>query len=497
MRISLFLTAAAIICSWTLPVDKPPQSEAVPAPSIEAVLQSMRVDNALKHASWGVCIRRLSDGAIMSEHDPNRRLLPASTMKVLTTAVALETLGADYRFETLLQYSGQRDTSTRTLNGDIIIMGGGDPTLGSNQVEGSVGMSVLIDLWVSVLKAAGITRVNGSVVGDGSFFEDELPPSSWAWNDLGNYYAAAASGLTIADNTYKLTFTSPTGAGAATRITGTDPSMPEITFVNEVLTGAAGSHDEAYIHGSPLTYLRFIRGTIPPGRGSFTIKGSLPDPALFAADQLRSALIASGIEVVGEAKTHRDATFQPDVRRMTLLRHASPRLIDIVTRVNEESDNLYAEHLLKMIGKTKKGRGTTLAGLQVIKEFIAAMGIDSNAFNIDDGSGLSRSNTISAGALSASLVETSKLASFKEFKQSLAVSGQSGTLKSVCNGTVAAGRIYGKSGSLKSVRCYAGYFTSLSGEEYAFAMLANYFSGSSQAMKQKWEKLMVEMVKMK
>jgi D-alanyl-D-alanine carboxypeptidase/D-alanyl-D-alanine-endopeptidase (penicillin-binding protein 4) len=291
-----------------------------------------------------------------------------------------------------------------------------------------------------------------------------------------------------------MTLTSPAQVGAATAIVSSEPDMSDITFFNEVVTGPYGSDDQAYIHGSPFTYVRFIRGTLPPGKGTFTIKGALPDPALFAANQLRDALVAAGIPVTGTSQTNRTTDVSKLDPATTLHTLKSPRLSDILTRINQESDNLYAEHMLKQIGKTRKGEGSTKAGLEAMEAGVVAHGQSALAFNFEDGSGLSRSNSLSASVLSGHLAALAKTPLLAAFKETLAVAGKSGTLRSVCDGTIASGRIYGKSGSLKGVRSYAGYFTSLSGEQYAFAMIANNFSCSSSAMKGKWEKLMVSMV---
>jgi D-alanyl-D-alanine carboxypeptidase/D-alanyl-D-alanine-endopeptidase (penicillin-binding protein 4) len=451
-------------------------------------------DSDLKYASWGASIRRISDGSIVAEYDPDRRLIPASIQKLITTSAAMEMLGGDYRLETRLRYSGDLDTVTGVLKGNVLIRGGGDPTLGSGKV-GSKTLDELVGDWVDAIRTAGIRRVEGSVIGDARFFEDELAPSTWSWNDLGNYYAAPASGLTIADNHYRLTLTSPAGVGAATSVVRTEPEMGDITFHNEVVTGEYGTGDEAYIHGSPFTYAKFIRGTLPPGRGTFTIKGALPDPALFAADQLRQALIHDGIPVTGQSQTNRTSDLSAMDKVTTIHTELSPRFADIITRINQESDNLYAEHLLKMIGLKKKGHGTTAAGLEALEEHLVAKGQSADAFELADGCGLSRSNTISASAMTGYLATIAQRPGFMDFKSTLAVCGESGTLESICDGTIAQGRIYGKSGSLKGVRSYAGYFTSLSGEEYCFAFMSNYFTGAPSEMKSKWEKVMVEMVR--
>lgn len=466
-----------------------------PTSSVQSTISALATDPDLKHASWGVSIRRITDGSVVAEFDSDRRLIPASVQKLVTTSTVLEMLGSDYRFETRLEFAGSLDTATGTLTGNVIIRGGGDPTLGSEKL-GSLGLQELLTTWVAAIKVAGISRVNGSVIGDATFFEDELAPSTWSWNDLGNYYAAPASGLTIADNLYRLTLTSPSSVGATTSIVKTEPPMTDITFFNEVVTGEYGSGDEAYIHGSPFTYTKFIRGTLPPGKGTFTIKGALPDPALFAANQLREALVAAGIEVTGSSQTNRTTDLSSMITTTTIHTHKSPRLIDIITRTNRESDNLYAEHLLKMIGKKKKGQGTIAAGLKALEENMVAKGQNASAINVEDGSGLSRSNTITTAALSGYLFAISQRPWFTDFKETLATCGENGTLESVCDGTVADGRIFGKSGSLKGVRSYTGYFTSLSGEGYCFALISNNFTCTSRAMKEKWEKLMVEMVKM-
>src|SRR5690606_27739043 len=200
---------------------------------------------------------------------------PASTMKVFSTATANEMLGPDYRFVTKLEIVGDPDEEG-ILKGDIVIRGGVDPTLGATSAEEPFGE------WKAALAMVGVKKVGGSVIGDASIFGTALTPDTWQWNDMGNYYGAGASGLTIYQNLFYCTFRTPS-VGARAPLSGTEPKLPGIDFVNEMRVGSAGSGDKGFIYGDSYGKLFYLRGSVPAGSGSFTIKGALPDPAFFCA----------------------------------------------------------------------------------------------------------------------------------------------------------------------------------------------------------------------
>lgn len=433
----------------------------------------------------------LTNGATIASHRPQSAHTPASIMKVVTTAAALNTLGADYRYETQLAYSGEIQEGI--LQGDLYIIGSGDPTWGGAELDGTLEWDAQIQELVAAIQRAGITEITGSIIGDGTAYESAVNAPTWQWNDLGNYYGAGVSGLNINENRYKLTFYRSATPGTKTEVIKLEPQLPYVSFENEVKTGPKGSRDEAYIYGAPLTYKRAIRGTIPSGSTPFTIKGSLPDPPFFVAYALSQQLAKSGVTISNRVTTQRARLLDGHLRETInpIATYTSPRLSLIADRCNKESINLYAESMLKALALKAKGEASTAAGVEAIYEFYESRGVSLEGAYIEDGSGLSPRTAISAQHMTAilkSIAQDPSLAAM--IKPSLAVAGESGTLKYILRTSPAKGKIIGKSGSMTRVRAYAGYATAANGHEIAFCIIVNNFDCTSSVMRKKLEPLL-------
>lgn len=461
---------------------------------VKAVVDEFKKDTAWRSASWGFSIVSAANGKTVAEHNSKQSLTPASSMKILTTGAAISILGSNHRFETFLEYQGTVNADG-ILDGNIIIRGGGNPCLGASRIPGYESFETLMHGWSEEVKKTGIKQIRGKIIADDTYFEDALIPSSWAWNDIGNYYGAAASGLSINENIYRIHLSSGANTGDDVKIVKTAPEIPGLTFVNELKTGRPGSGDSAYIFGVPFTYLRYLRGTIPPGRKDFIIKGSLPDPALFLAISLEKRLKEKGIEVTASVATKRDllAKGEKFEGRINLMaKHGSPPLSDIIYHTNMQSINLYAEHLLKEIGKKIKNEGSTVAGIAAVTEFWRQRGLNtSEGLVMEDGSGLSHFDAVSAEQFTKALAIMHKENSFNDFYRSLPVAGISGSIAKICKGTEAEGNLCAKSGYMNRVRSYVGYVKNKKGELLAFAFIINNYTESPYAIKKKIEKLLV------
>ncbi len=406
-------------------------------------------------------------------------LVPASTMKAVTTATANELLGPDHRFETELQITGALGEDG-VLAGDVVVRGGGDPTLAETD------LSPTFATWKAALLEAGVKKIEGSVVGDASVFGSALTPDTWQWNDMGNYYGAGACGLTVHRNLFHATFRTP-AAGARAPLSGTNPKLPGHEFHNEMRVGAAGSGDQGYVYGDPYGTLITFRGTVPAGRGSFTIKGALPDPAFFCARTFSEYLDANGLPVAGEPSTDRRLAMAGKEigARRRIFGQTSEPLSSILRTTNHRSDNLRAECLHRAIGLKAKGQGTTAAAAEAVRAHWAGKGIDMTGFFMGDGCGLSRANTVTPRQMALILREASKGEHFAVFRDSLPVAGRSGTLKSIGGGSAAEGRVRAKSGTMSRIRNYAGYIDVRSGKRYAFALFVTNYSGDLAGVKAK------------
>lgn len=443
--------------------------------ALQTATNRLASDPQLEHGALGVAVVDLATGELLAGENPGRSLVPASLLKVTTTATALEVLGADHRFETRLAYTGDIDDGT--LQGDLLIVGGGDPSLGAGRPEGVPELAQLLRRWTDAVRAAGVTRVEGDVIGEESLDPGAEPSPYWQWNDIGNYYGAGPGALVIRENAYELRLRRTPRAGGSPEIVGHEPDPGELRWRNEVRSGPAGSGDQSYIYGAPGSLDRVIRGTIPAGSGTFRVKGSLPDPAARAAAWLREALVTAGIGVDGEA---RGASLPGVVRAATVLdAYASPPLSELVRLTNFRSVNLYAEALYAALGRAW-GIPDDPAGIgDRLEEFWARRGIAVEGWDQVDGSGLGMRNLITP----AQLVGVLRLAHVGEFPQTLPRVGVEGTVRSVMRGQSRAARIRAKSGTLKRSRGFCGYATLADGREVAFAVMANNFTGSGSGMR--------------
>lgn len=454
----------------------------------------------LSAASTSICLIDRQTGAVLASHQPDQSLIPASTLKVLTTATALALLGEDFRYQTHFEYDG-RIEADGTLRGNLYLRGTGDPTLASPQLDATDRATTVLDQLVTALEKAGIRRIEGQVVGDASHFEGAPLAQTWPWEDLGNYYAAGAWGLNWHENLYFLHLQQASQLGARPEIFRTDPEVPNLLLVNELQSAARGTGDNAYLYGVPYAYTRIVRGTIPVGSGTFTIKGSLPDPPFQAAHELLMALAARGIRSSGGATSQwerrRTGTVgEEEAPRQSLLELRSPALREIVRVANHQSVNLYCEALLKTLGKLRGRGGTTEAGLEVVREFWSARGLDDTGLYLMDGSGLSPRNGITSRHLCTVLrLMAAEKAAFGAFYDSLPIGGRSGTLRSMFRGTVAEGRLRGKSGGMERVRGYTGYVRTTGGRELVYAVLVNNYAGSGGQMRAALERLLIEFCK--
>ncbi|MBQ19744.1 MAG: D-alanyl-D-alanine carboxypeptidase/D-alanyl-D-alanine-endopeptidase [Flavobacteriales bacterium] len=443
---------------------------------------------ALKNASIGFYAYDLTDNNVIINHNGDLALIPASSLKLITTATALEILGENHRFTTTISYSGKIENGV--LNGDIIIKGGGDPSLGSHRYRSYYGN--FMNNWAAEIKKLGIDSINGKIIADASIFDNEIPPT-WIWQDLGNYFGAGANGLSIYENFYSLALSSKNETQKTT-INQINPHIPFLSIDNNVL-GTSTNKDLSFIYGGPFQYNRYISGEIPKNRSEFKVKGSIPDPAYLCAYELDSILKISGIKMAYQPTTKRllgDSCIENTTIKITSTQ--SPTLASLIQQTNLYSVNLYAEHLLNHIGLTIKKEGSTTAGAEALISFWKEKGIDTDGMYVYDGSGLSRFNTITTKQLVVILNKMDKSSNKDVFYNSLAISGKSGTLSSIANGTAGEGKIYGKSGYMTNVRSYSGYVITNNNKKIAFAIIVNNYNCSAYEMKKMLEKIMINLV---
>jgi len=453
--------------------------------TVQQKISDWQTTPGLLNASICIAVSDNQTNEQLIESKPQLCLIPASILKVVTTATALEVFGPDFRFNTALSYYG--NLRNDTLFGDLQIIGGGDPTLGSEYFSENKNFQ---KKWIEALQNKKIKVITGNLILDASIYESQSIPDTWIWEDIGNYFGAGASGISVFDNLYEIHLKSENVAGKATHIIDINPEVPNLQLTNEVLSSDINS-DQAYVFGSPMEDRRVIRGTIPKNQSDFVVKASVPDPLALLASEFRKVLSAGGILLSGKTKYEK-----AKVKSTQLIVIQSPTLREIIKVTNHESVNLFAEHLLKHLAFQKTGLGTTEDGCKFVAQFWKDKGLDMTGFFMNDGSGLSRFNAITANQMVDILkYMRTKSAYSVDFFQSLAPVGN-GTLTVFTEANFPNECLRAKSGSMTRVRSYAGYLTTVSGRQLSFAIMLNNFSFSQKEATSKIEEVLVELRKM-
>lgn len=424
----------------------------------------------------GVVIKRLNGERVYS-YQSDKSFTPASVTKLITTATALELLSADYCYSTDVLYSGT--LSGGVLNGDIIIRGSGDPTLGSKHFFSHP--EYFLEQWAADVKKAGICSVNGAIVVDASVFDKRVVPDKWIWEDIGNYYGAACYGVSGFDNSYELTF-GPTAIGDTAQVSSISPNIPGL-HVYSAVTGADIKYDNAYIYGDPWHFTKQVYGQIPANRDRFTIKGAMPNPPYVLGYMLRDCLIANNIRVKGYPTIEWEGI---EASYQLIGSVKSPRLETIIGITNKKSNNLCAEHLLKTLDVGEGHSASLNSALGEVLVFWQEQGVSTVGVKLYDGSGLSRANLMTPDFVTDVLLHMLKSDNAEVYKGSLSTSGVDGTLKYFMHNTLWKGKVKGKSGSMSGVRCYAGA-VEVNKEVFAFSIMVNNFTCSSGDIKKQVE----------
>lgn len=449
----------------------------------------------MRGASFSLVVKDVQEGKTVYSYDTDRLQSPASVLKTVATATALEILGEDYRYPTTLEYDGILENGT--LEGNLYIKGSGDPSLGSSHF--APGQNKFLSTWIAALQKAGIKHITGSVISDESIFDTEGVSIKWLREDMGNYYAPGSYGISIFDNMYKLSL--QTGA-AGTRpvLKGTEPDIPFIRFKN-YLKAAPVSSDSAYIIGAPLDDVRYLYGVLPANREAYVLKGDIPDPALYLARYLTDQLQQKGIRVDGSPSCYRievEENRWKKGERKEIVTTYSPTLREIASICNHVSHNLYADALVKTVGLQYKPRRNEMIssfgrGVQVVKEYWEKKGLDVFPLRMNDGSGLAPADKVSAGFMGELLVYMATESAVSDaFIASLPQAGIEGSVRNFLKGSKLQGKARLKSGGITGVRSYAGYITK-DGRTYAVAVFSNNYSCPMSRMTRALEKLLLQL----
>lgn len=445
-------------------------------------------NKVFKSANISIMVRDMKTGRTLYSHRPLNAAIPASTMKVITTATALEIFGAGHTYETRIEYDGNI-SQDGVLNGNIYIVGCGDPTLGSSKM----GDKDFFLKWIEAIRNTGIKKINGSIIADESCFDNEGSNPKWTWDDIGNYYAPGIYALAYLDNTLRVTFKS--GAiGTTPEIIDISPGVQGLTIENN-LKSSKITFDSAYFSGAPRSLVRSVRGEIPANKPAFVVRAELPDPGLHLVKELHQLLSSNGIIIYGNpGSTHQSTPFTLPASgsRTKIHSHFSPPLKDIIKEANEKSNNFYTEQVFKSLALSQHSVATNNLSKQIVRNFWRSKGLDVGQLFQEDGSGLTPTNAVSAQFFVDLMQYMYQKSQHKEaFFQSLSIAGKTGSLAGILKKTPLEGKVFAKSGTIARVRCYTGYMMH-DNNEWAFAIMVNNSGTNSWQTLSRIEELLVE-----
>ncbi len=432
---------------------------------------------------WGLLIADAESGEILYEQNADKYFVPASNMKLFSTALALAKLGPDFRFHTTVETRGAV-SSEGVLNGDVVLVGRGDPNLSNRRFPYQLKEEfdgppekALAEL-ADALVAKGIKEISGDVIGDDSYFPRERYPNGWEIDDMVWEYGAAISSIVVHDNTVTLTLTPGELAGSPVHAV-VSPATPDFAVKNDVVTSAAEVKSDLTLKREPGANLVVVKGTLPAKSTPRKLVLAIEEPAQHAAATLKRLLEERRIKVGGTARARHEQAEVPGDPTV-LAEHVSVPLGDSVKLVNKISQNLHTEMLLRAVARQNGEWSSPDDLMKIPADFYTAAGIVPGDVIQTDASGLSRHDLVTPRAVVALLGFAQKQTWFVPYYESLPVAGVDGTLEDRMKNTPVAGRVHAKTGSVEHVRTLSGFAETLSGRRLIFSFLSNNQGGKGR-----------------
>jgi D-alanyl-D-alanine carboxypeptidase/D-alanyl-D-alanine-endopeptidase (penicillin-binding protein 4) len=434
---------------------------------------------AFAPAFWGIEVRSLRSGRVLYARNAEKHLKPASTLKLLTTAAALDAFGADHRLRTTVESAARLDGAGRIL-GDVYLVGGGDTSLsgrfvGGRYVEDHARVSerrptAELEELAEQLKAAGVRRIEGRLIGHEGLFVGDRRGDDWTWGDLVWCYGAEVSALSLNDNCVDLR-AAPGERQGDPVVLDASPASSYYAIVSQATTSPAATKSDLTLVRQAGTNTIRLSGSYPLGERPWERSVALEDPARYAVTVFSEVLAAKGVELGGDVATSSVAL--PAGARVLASREGPP-LAEALKAVNKPSQNLHTEMLLRLLGARVKGEGSVEKGHEALREFLERMGVAKEPGALQDASGLSRSDLAAPHEVVSLLVAMDRHPHAEAFRESLPIAGVDGTLRRRMQGSAAEGRVRAKTGSLRHVNALAGYATTRDGDRLAFSIVLNH-----------------------
>ncbi len=472
----VFLTTTALFVFLTGCASSGSRPPALSAPANRSVAEQLRRDlgaifsqSSIDHAFWAVSVRSLKHDDTLFSLNASRMQTPASTMKLVTSAVAAEKLGWDYRYTTRIYATGP--LTDGDLDGDLVIVSNGDPTINPRHPE----RWGAFDAWAKQLYANGVRRVGGQLIGDDNAFAEPGWGVGWAWDDLSVGYGAAVGALQYNENEVELLI-GPGLEPGARAIISVSPPGSGIILDHAVTTVAEGQPSRISLERVPGSNMLRVSGQMAVGAPAISQDAAVPNPTILYLNALREALARNGVFIGGNPLDIDDARVKPDYGKATLLlEDRSTTLASIIDVCLKWSRNEYAETMLRSLAPAT-GEATAEAGLEVVRDTLSKWGVAPELYVARDGSGLSRNDYLSPDVLIAVLTAIWRDPRHVDaFRSALPVAGVSGTLANQLKDTPASGRVWAKTGSMSNVRSLSGYLMTLDDEPIVFTFMATGF----------------------
>ena len=458
----------AIIClSACMPVNELRATDTLEGIQ-QKVAQYLKRSGA-RSANWGIYILDPEDDRILVEVNPDNAFLPASVIKTVTTAAALEKLGPNFRYRTGVYADGTLNENG-VLEGNLVLVGRGNPNL--IDVYGDLGQPPALRNLAEEIRNMGIREITGDLVGDDSYFAPSFNANGKASADMGTFYGAPVTALSINNNVVNVTARAPKSGKAVT--VELEPRNSFFRVRNQAVVGGGGDKQTLTIRLLRASNTIVVSGTLPVSK---TVRQAvvLNKPAETTASIFKDELERKGVKVKGGVRAVHYGNEQAGVKRswIFLAEHESPPLVRGIEIINKRSQNLHAEMLLRTLGAELRGYGSNESGIEAVKAFLLEAGIDNENIRISDGCGLSRENFLTPRFQTALLEFLLRRPYFNLFFDTLAVSGTDGTLRSRLSSGSVKGSIHAKTGSLNGVTTLSGYIITQSGKNLVFSIFVN------------------------
>src|SRR6202140_3628830 len=485
---------AAACCGGKKPSSASKKATARFASRAEALLGTAPTNKG----EWGLLLVDAESGETLYERNADKYFVPASNMKLFTTALALAKLGPEYRFHTTLETRGTI-SSEGVLGGDLALVGHGDPNLSNRKFPYALKEEfdgppekALVEL-ADALVAKGLKEIAGDVIGDDSYFPREPYPNGWEIDDMVWEYGAAISAIVVDDNTVTLMLTPADTAGGPVQAV-VSPATPDFFWKNNVVTSAAEIKSDLTLTREPNAKIVVVRGTLPALSAPRKLILAVHEPAEHAAALLAALLRERGVKIAGAARAVPVPETAAATLRVVLAEHVSVPLSDSVKLVNKISQNLHTEMLLRAAARANGIWNSPDDLMKFPADFYAAAGIAPGEVIQTDGSGLSRHDLVTPRAIVALLKYAQEQTWFAPYYESLPVAGVDGTLETQMKNTNAATRIHAKTGSVEHVRTRSGFAETASGRRLIFSFLSNNQGGKNHEASDALDGLCIAMV---